>query len=119
MRAPDEPRPVTSYGLLRDAVVKRRQVRAVYDGLPREFCPHVLGTKDGEAHCLGYQFGGQSSAGPITPGSTGNWRCFVVAKLTHVSLQEGPWYTAPNWDRRQTCVDRVDVEAEGAEPEVS
>jgi len=110
---------VTSYGLLRDAVVKRRQVRAVYDGLPREFCPHVLGTKDGEAHCLGYQFGGQSSAGPITPGSTGNWRCFVVAKLTHVSLQEGPWYTAPNWDRRQTCVDRVDVEAEGAEPEVS
>jgi hypothetical protein len=111
---------VTSYDLLRDAVVGRRQVRAVYDGLPREFCPHVLGTKEGEAHCLAYQFGGESSAGPITPGATGNWRCFVVTRLTQVSLQDGPWHTAPNWDGYQTCVDRVDVEVEArTEPEVS
>ena len=36
----------------------------------------------------------------------------VVAKLTEVSLQDGPWYTAPNWDGRQTCVDRVEIEVE-------
>jgi hypothetical protein len=101
---------VTIYDMLREAIVERRQVRAMYDGQPREFCPHVLGTKDGEAHCLGYQFGGQSTTRPITPGSPANWRCFVVAKLTDVSLHEGPWYTAPNWDRRQTCVEGVDVE---------
>ena len=111
---------MTTYALLREAMVRRRQVRAVYDGLPREFCPHVLGANDGEAHCLGYQFAGQSTTEPITPGSTGNWRCFVVAKLAHVSLHEGRWYTAPNWDRRQTCVDRVDVEVEARSgPDVS
>ena len=111
---------MTTYDLLTEAIARWRQVRAVYDGLPREFCPHVLRTKDGEAHCLEYQVGGRSTTGPITPGSTGNWRCFVVAKLIHVSLHHGPRYTAPDWDRRQTCVDRVDVEVQTwSEPEVS
>lgn len=101
------------YDVLREAIVKRRQVVAVYRGLPREFCPHVLGTKNGEAHCLGYQFAGMSTSGPIAPGSTEGWRCFIVAELSAVAARDGPWFSAPNWDRRQACVDRIDVVVDG------
>jgi len=44
------------YELLRRAIVERRQVVAVYDGLRRELCPHRLGTKNGRLQCLFYQF---------------------------------------------------------------
>ncbi len=101
---------LTTYELLREAILKRRQVWAVYHGLPRAFCPHVLGTKGSEQHCLSYQFAGETTSGAITPGSPDNWRCFTVDGLAQVSLREGPWFTAPNWDRRQTCVDVIDVE---------
>ena len=73
--ASDEPRSVEPYDLLREAILNRRQVVAVCHGLPREFCPHVLGTKDDEEHCLAYQFGGASASGPLVPGSPANWRC--------------------------------------------
>ena len=101
---------LTTHELLREAVLGRRQVRAVYRGLPRLFCPHVLGTKGDRLHCLAYQFAGESASGPVVPGSPDNWRCFVVDDLSEVAIQKGPWFTAANWDRRQTCVDRIDVE---------
>lgn len=44
------------------------------------------------------------------PGSADNCRCFDVDDLSQVAIQEGPWFTAPNWDRRQSCVDVIDVE---------
>ncbi|HYT04547.1 MAG TPA: hypothetical protein VEM13_06670 [Gemmatimonadales bacterium] len=101
---------MTTYELLREATLNRRQVWAVYHGRPRALCPHVLGMKGSDQHCLGYQFAGESASGTIVPGSSDNWRCFAVAGLSQVSIREGPWFTAPNWDRRQTCVDRIDVE---------
>ena len=108
-----ECQPVTTYELLREAILGRRQVWAVYDGLPRAFCPHVLGAKGSEQHCLGYQFAGESTSGAITPGSPDNWRCFAVGGLSDVSIRDGPWFTASNWDRRQTCVERIEVEVAG------
>src|SRR2546429_2508567 len=33
----------STYELLREAILGRRQVWAVYHGLPRAFCPHILG----------------------------------------------------------------------------
>jgi len=103
-------RALTVYARLRRAIIERRQVVATYGGVRREFCPHVLGWKGDAEHCLGYQFGGDTSGGPIVPGSPENWRCFSIEGLSRVSLREGPWFSAANWDRRQTCVDRVDVE---------
>jgi len=101
---------LSTYELLREAILTRRQVWAVYQGLRRGFCPHLLGAKGSELHCLGYQFLGESASGAIMPSSTDNWRCFAVDGLSEVSLREGPWFTAVNWDRRQACVDWIDVE---------
>jgi hypothetical protein len=46
------------YDLLRLAAARRQPVAAIYDGLPRLLCPHVLGKKSGRLHAFFYQFGG-------------------------------------------------------------
>lgn len=98
------------YNLLRQAILKKQQVIATYNGYYREMCPHALGTKNGKEHCLFYQFDGQSSRGPIIPGSDKNWRCIPVSGLTNVSARDGEWHTTYNHSKKQTCIDHVDVE---------
>jgi hypothetical protein len=97
------------YRLIRRAIVRRQQILAVYKGLPRSFCPHAIGHKQGRAHCLVYQFAGRSSSRAIVPGSSDNWRCMVVDELSEVRVREGAWYTAWNFLRPSSCIDEVDV----------
>ena len=101
---------MNTYELLKQAIFNMQQVIATYNGFRREMCPHALGFKNGIAHCLFYQFGGQSSSGPIIPGSVQNWRCIPVDGLSEVIIQNGPWHTGTRHSRRQTCIDLVDVE---------
>ena len=101
---------VNIYSIIRRAIVNKEQVIATYNGHLREMCPHVLGKKGGRDQALFYQFGGASSSGLGPAGSADNWRCIQVDKLTNVTTRKGPWYTAPNHSRPQTCVDQIDVE---------
>jgi len=98
------------YNLLKQAIIKKQQVIATYNGYYREMCPHALGTKNGKEQCLFYQFGGQSSSGLIIPGSEKNWRCIPVSGLENVSVRNGEWHTAYDHSKKQTCIDHVDVE---------
>jgi len=103
------------YQLLRVAATRRQSVAAIYDGLPRLLCPHVLGRKSGRPQALVYQFGGSSSSGlPVTP-EEGVWRCLAVEKLSQVELRANVWHSAPR-SSRQSCVDEVDFDAD-AQPE--
>lgn len=97
------------YQLLLHAIRHRLQVRAVYEGRTRHICPHVLGTKNGRRRVLAYQFDGSSGSGLGPAGSSQNWRCFDVDRLSDVTVQEGPWHTAPT-TRAQTCIDRIDLQ---------
>jgi len=99
-----------NYRIIRDAILKKQQITAVYDGYPREMCPHVIGTKNGRSQALFYQFGGSSKSGLAPDGSFANWRCIPVDDLVNVAVREGKWHTAANHSRKQTCVDVVDVE---------
>jgi hypothetical protein len=102
---------MTIYDVIRQAVIKKQQVVATYDGHVREMCPHVIGTKNGNPQALFYQFAGSSSSGPIGPGdSAANWRCIPLSGLSNVSVRDGEWHTATRHNKRQTCVDDVDVE---------
>jgi len=101
---------MNTYDLLKQAISKKQQVVATYNGYRREMCPHALGKKNGKEHCLFYQFAGESSSNPIIPGSEKNWRCMPVNGLFDVSLREGEWHTASNHSRPQTCIDDIDVE---------
>src|SRR5947208_10915248 len=101
-----------TYRLLRVAAAHRQPVRAVYDGLHRLLCPHVLGRKSGRLHAFVYQFGGSSNSGlPMTAERVGVWRCLAVEKLSQVELRADAWDTEPR-SRRQTCIDEIDFDAD-------
>jgi hypothetical protein len=100
------------YELLLLAAARRQPVTAMYDGLPRLLCPHVLGRKSGRRHVLFYQFGGGSNHGlPAVPEGVGDWRCFAVEKVSNVELREGAWRTEPR-SRQQTCIDEIDFDVD-------
>lgn len=101
-----------SYDLVRQAIVNRQCVRGIYQGKLRIMCPHVIGlSKKGIRQALCYQFAGESKSRPIMPdGSPDNWRCIEIAQFFSVEVFDGPWHTAPNHSRPQTCVYQVDVE---------
>ncbi len=103
-----------AYQIIRTAIQNKQQVVATTeDGCKREMCPHVIGLKSGKEHALFYQFGGQSKSRRIeATGSPANWRCIDIRSLSNVTIRDGMWHTASDHSKRQTCVDRVDIEVE-------
>ena len=122
MRAPPakSQKVIEVYELLLVAATRRQPVAAIYDGLPRLLCPHVLGRKQSQRHALVYQVGGGSHSGlPVSPLRAGVWRCLAVEKLSQVELRAGAWSSEPR-SSRQTCIDEVDFDVDaqpGAEPQ--
>jgi hypothetical protein len=108
----EESRKMTNFALVQDAIESRRQIHAYYRGHRREMCPHVLGWKHGRPQALFYQFGGTSSSGLGPDGSRDNWRCLPIDELRDVRVVDGPWHTATNHSRPQTCVGDVVAEVD-------
>jgi len=109
------------YALLRTAASRKQAVAAVYDGLPRLLCPHVLGqNREGRLRAFCYQFGGNSGSGlRIGPEGIGGWRCIAVDKLSQVALQPDAWRTEPR-SSQQSCVQEIDIDCDaqpGASPQ--
>lgn len=99
-----------SYVLIRRAILEKKIVRAIYHGLFREMCPHVLGTTNGKECALFYQFEGQSVSAHIQPGrSKDNWRCIDISELSDVTIEDGAWHSAPDGSRPIGCVVQIDV----------
>src|SRR6266478_5763891 len=67
-----------TYDLFGQAMAARSQIFCIYDGYPRELCPHIFGHTKGQEVGLTYQFGGQSKRG-LRPG--GEWRCLLLSKV--------------------------------------
>jgi hypothetical protein len=103
----------TAYEIVRHAIINKQQIVATYNGYRREMCPHAIGrARKGNPQALCYQFGGESSRGLGPAGSAENWRCVDLNKIQNVQALSGPWHTAPNHSRPQTCVAVIDVEVE-------
>jgi hypothetical protein len=101
-----------NYNLIRSAVLERDSISAWYQGHLRLFSPFLLGTKTGDRHVLGYQFGGTSEQ-PLQPeGDQKNWRCFRVDELTRITLLPGTWHAVKKGKGFQYCIDQVDVWAD-------
>jgi hypothetical protein len=47
MALPREEPAIVSYDLIRQAIIEKKGIAAVYNGQYREMCPHVIGTKKG------------------------------------------------------------------------
>jgi hypothetical protein len=105
--------PGSVYAEVYRAVEQRRPISARYHERRRLFCPHRLGRNSkGELRVLCYQYGGESESGLGPPGSSDNWRCIALEKLSTVRLLNGPWQTAPNHSRPASCIVDPDIDAE-------
>ena len=101
------------YRLVWTAVSDKRPIEAMYQGRLRLFCPHRLGrNRAGQLRVLCYQYGGESQSGLQPVGSSANWRCIALEKLSRVRLVEDAWRTAPNHSQPASCVAEPDIDAE-------
>lgn len=91
--------PSTGYILFRKAVLTEQQVVCVYDGRPRELCPHIIGRNKSEEVVLAWQFAGESSA------RLPQWRCLRLAHVSNVSLRKDRWHEGGSRFFRNETVD--------------
>ncbi|WP_342711190.1 hypothetical protein AAFG13_04010 [Bradyrhizobium sp. B124] len=97
--------PSRAYMLFRKAVLTEQQVVCIYDGRPRELCPHIIGhNKSGEEVVLARQFAGESS------GKLPQWRCLRLAQVSAISLRKGHWHEGGSHRTEQTCVSAIDLD---------
>jgi len=102
-----------AHAQVRSAIVHRRPIAALYRGRTRLLCPHLLGwNKHRRLQVLCYQYGGDSESGLKPAGASDNWRCLAVENLSHVQLLVGPWQTAENHSRPQTCIEEVELDVD-------
>ncbi|ODM71237.1 hypothetical protein A6X20_31115 [Bradyrhizobium elkanii] len=91
--------------LFRKAILTEQQVVCIYDGRPRELCPHIIGhSKSGEEVVLAWQFAGESS------GKLPQWRCLRLANVSDVSLRKGRWHEGGPHRTEQRCVSAIDLD---------
>ncbi len=81
------------FDVLKRFIQGRTPTTFMYQGMIRKACPHLLGiTKDNRMVCHGYQFGGGSSKGEVTP-ETGGWRFFYLDEISEISFGDpAVWY---------------------------
>ena len=105
--------PSPTYELFAAAIKARKQITCVYDGYPRELCPHILGHKKDEEVALCFQFAGKSSR--LLP-RAGEWRCLHLAKVEDAGLRDGPWHGGTDHSKPQACVEIVDLDVNPLSP---
>ncbi|BBC00362.1 MULTISPECIES: hypothetical protein [Bradyrhizobium] len=97
--------PSRAYMLFRKAILTEQQVVCIYDGRPRELCPHIIGhSKSGEEVVLAWQFAGESS------GKLPQWRCLRLANVSDISLRKGRWHEGGSHRTEQRCVSVIDLD---------
>ena len=102
-----------AHARLRVAIINRRPIAAFYLGHRRLLCPHLLGWNKHRRHqVLCYQYGGDSESGLELVGAPDNWRCLAAENLSQLELLDGPWQTAENHSRPQTCIEEVELDVD-------
>jgi hypothetical protein len=97
--------PLSAYAIFRNAILAEQQVTCLYEGRPRELCPHIIGrTKRGEEAVLAWQFAGQSS-GPLP-----EWRCLRLANVQNARARDGRWYEGGSHRSTQSCISDIDLD---------
>lgn len=99
--------PSQTYWAWFGAIRNKRRVCYIYEGKPREGCPHVLGLdKDGKEKVLVYR---------IAPGGAQpQWRCLFVARTAIAGPADGPWLESNSHKQRNSCVVDVHIDVNRA-----
>jgi predicted nucleic acid-binding protein len=96
-----------NFTLFHRAILERKQVACICNGLYREICPYILGHKNGVEAALAFQFGGESAKGLPTKGE---WRCFRLTDVREAETRNGQWYGDARHRKTQKCVDTVYID---------
>ena len=103
-----------TYSLFLRAMRERRQIVCTYQGLSRELCPILLGRTGLEEKALVFQFGGQTSSGPVTP--PGDWKCLRLKEVEDAVLRPGPWHAGGQHSAAQSCMKMVEYDVNPQSP---
>lgn len=103
-----------TYELFLEAMRGKRQIVCVYQGHRRELCPILLGRTNLEEFSLTFQFGGDTSAGPISP--PGSWKCLKLKDVRDAVLRDGPWHAGESHSAAQSCMKMVEYDVNPSSP---
>ena len=95
-----------TYVLVRQAILKRVSLTAVYESHVRHFSPHILGKRhNGVPIVVAFQYGG----GGLSP--SGEWCEFLVPRLHYVRVNGDKWQAGPIVGMPVAGFNHIDVAA--------
>lgn len=103
-----------TYELFLGAMRDKRQIVCVYQGHRRELCPILLGRTGLEEFSLTYQFGGETSDGPVKAG--GDSKCLKLRDVRDATLRDGSWHAGDGHSTRATCMKMVEYDVNPESP---
>jgi hypothetical protein len=106
--------PSAVHALFLKAMRERRQIVCRYQGYRREVCPILLGRTGLEEKALVFQFGGETSSGPIS--APGKWKCLRLKEVENAVLREGPWHAGTEHSASQSCMKMVEYDVNPESP---
>jgi hypothetical protein len=96
-----------TYHIIRQAILDRRCISALYEDYIRVFCPRTIGKdREGADVVEAFQYGGGCPGG-LSFG--GKWFCFRVNGLDCISINGDAWRAGADGERRRGWVADVDV----------
>jgi hypothetical protein len=100
--------------LIREAMIGRIPLRAVYNGGVRLLCPRILGrNRAGQVRILCLQIDGESVSGLQRKDGQDDLRCLALEKFSSVGrAEEAVWQTAGSSLRRPKCMDQIELEVD-------
>lgn len=92
--------------ILEQAIRSRRCVTGRHKATERHFAPHAIGFKsDGVPAAFVFQYAGRTTS-RLPP--RGEWRCFDLADLSHLRVNNHRWRSSPNYSlSRQACLANI------------
>src|SRR5437763_13038600 len=98
-----------SYLIVRQAILDRVSLTAVYEDYVRHFSPHMIGKhRTGVPVVVGYQYGG-GKAGGLSP--SGEWCRYLLPRLHYVRRNADKWRSGPIAGRPTDAISDIDVAA--------
>ncbi len=98
-----------SYPIIRQAILERASLTAVYEDYVRHFSPHMLGTHhNGVAIVLAFQYGGGKRGGLLP---SGEWCAYLLSRLHYVRRNGDGWTKGTIRDMPAGTIPNIDVAA--------
>ena len=104
--------PMTTYDVLKSAILQRRCVSLVAQRWKRDVCPHALGRKGEHLVLLAFQYGVGSTSGLS---KRGGWRTFFIDEIVCAKIVDGDWRTLNDYlAKLETTLDHVECRVPAA-----